>query len=524
MAYLTLNGWDIPIAYASAVQRWPEVGTRGRSHLGQYQIRRTALARRWRFTTIPMEPDDALSLMNMLAQRGDFWKFNPDDKFMSEGGADTFSQYRRTALAGDGSAIESRYAYDGALVRLVDPDTGNAEDVTPSERFPGAIWGGPATTNLLTAAESTPDAAGDFDVITDATISTDTNNSWYDNGSTALVTPSVNTNRVGWTVTTSIGTWYRFQARVKRFSGDAPAFRLYGDATIIEQFVPSTDDWYVLEGRFQATAATTDFLVNEGGGTQRYYLDGCMVYVEADTERMQAWTLGGNTRPATTYSYTNNILSGSRGTTLACWFRPVGSSTSTNEIRLIIAFGDLVDFGSANIRLINDQNGQRLKSVITTPAPGGSTLTTSLSSTYSATHPWVHAAVTYDGATMKLYLDGVLADEDAVPNGASPKDFAGYTTLGTTFTLDNPLAGPMVLPYVASADMIAGLASGDSAVLPMIASGDFLLGQGDDVLVHAELAPNRQTGLYGGTGGAWQNNRMSVEFSLIEATDIQGEP
>ena len=99
------------------------------------------------------------------------------------------------------------------------------------------------------------------------------------------------------------------------------------------------------------------------------------------------------------------------GLTLACWLNADAFPGSSNDPRLISKASSTA--GNDHVFMLStiSSSGVKLRGRIRI---GGTTTTLIATSGNLATGTWHHAALTYDGATMRLYLDGVEVGSTAL--------------------------------------------------------------------------------------------------------------
>ena len=74
MAFLTINGWEIPVAEVTKSNEY--LGTYKRVFNGSLRDSTSAVKRRWNITTTPLTYDDAYTLRNLLISNGDHFGFD----------------------------------------------------------------------------------------------------------------------------------------------------------------------------------------------------------------------------------------------------------------------------------------------------------------------------------------------------------------------------------------------------------------------------------------------------------------
>ena len=114
------------------------------------------------------------------------------------------------------------------------------------------------------------------------------------------------------------------------------------------------------------------------------------------------------------------------GLTLACWLNADAFPGSSNDPRLISKASSTA--GNDHVFMLStiSSSGVKLRGRIRI---GGTTTTLIATSGNLATGTWHHAALTYDGATMRLYLDGVEVGSTAL-SGVVDTDVSIPVTIG----------------------------------------------------------------------------------------------
>ena len=74
MAFLTINGWEIPVAEVTKSNEY--LGTYKRVFSGSLRDSTSAVKRKWNITTTPLTYDDAYTLRNILISNGDHFGFD----------------------------------------------------------------------------------------------------------------------------------------------------------------------------------------------------------------------------------------------------------------------------------------------------------------------------------------------------------------------------------------------------------------------------------------------------------------
>jgi len=74
MAFLTINGWEIPVAEVTKSDEY--LGTYKRVFSGSLRDSTSAVKRKWNITTTPLTYDDAYTLRNILISKGDHFGFD----------------------------------------------------------------------------------------------------------------------------------------------------------------------------------------------------------------------------------------------------------------------------------------------------------------------------------------------------------------------------------------------------------------------------------------------------------------
>ncbi|MCP3919871.1 MAG: PKD domain-containing protein, partial [bacterium] len=161
------------------------------------------------------------------------------------------------------------------------------------------------------------------------------------------------------------------------------------------------------------------------------------------------------------------------GLTLAAWFNPVSFPGPSNDPRLISkASGVAANDHVFMLSTIEVGSEVRLRARVRV---GGSTTTLVASSGNLATGTWQHAAATYDGSALRLYLDGqsvggrslsgavdiapsVAVSVGGQPSGAGSRFWDGL--LDDVRILQRALSGPEIEDIVAGTEAPASEFSG----------------------------------------------------------------
>ncbi len=163
------------------------------------------------------------------------------------------------------------------------------------------------------------------------------------------------------------------------------------------------------------------------------------------------------------------------GLTLATWFNADSFSGPTNDPRLISkATGTSANEHLFMLGTIRAGAALRLRARVRV---GGLATTLIASSGDLMAGEWRHAAVTYDGATLRLYLDAVVVGSTpltgAVDMDASVAVAVGAQPAGTGLRFfDGSLDDVRILQRALSADEISGIVDGVGGNQPPLASND----------------------------------------------------
>jgi hypothetical protein len=248
-------------------------------------------------------------------------------------------------------------------------------------------------------------------------------------------------------------------------------------------------------------------LGNHGGGSQYYDSSvygnhGTLTNINPAT----GWGVGRGLRYTILDKNNNDYIDipnkipnlvGSSHTTLACWFRRDGSAFSTTET--------IVGSDNAGVVLSLVTSLFRLRGVNRGTAVGGTDAQNTTANT------WYHAAITYNGATQRLYWDGVEvainvdADRQAVVSnylrigaGPTPSEYFGGDVADILFWTTRTLsAGEIQQLADPSNVMLSGLIKPNHLGTPAIINDMHWVGKSTNA-----FDPNNWSTEKQGRGGA----------------------
>ena len=84
MAFLTINGWEVPVKIDSLQEEPERIGPRKRAIDLTLRTSTRGIKRTWKFETPPLRPDVAAALVGLLQGRGHYWSFD-EDLYSSKG-------------------------------------------------------------------------------------------------------------------------------------------------------------------------------------------------------------------------------------------------------------------------------------------------------------------------------------------------------------------------------------------------------------------------------------------------------
>jgi hypothetical protein len=100
MAFLTLNGWDVPVSDGNAGVRFQQLGAVSRSYMGKLSGTRRAKVREWSCKTVLTAEADAVALEGLINGDGHVWSF--DNDLYSSKGLGPLAGYSVTVSAAGG--------------------------------------------------------------------------------------------------------------------------------------------------------------------------------------------------------------------------------------------------------------------------------------------------------------------------------------------------------------------------------------------------------------------------------------
>ena len=158
----------------------------------------------------------------------------------------------------------------------------------------------------------------------------------------------------------------------------------------------------------------------------------------------------------------NSLMNGFSAVTMACWMK--ADSFDTNTSHLIVKAGQDGQFGPAYLG-VTAQDDYPFHAVST----GSNDSQAVLDNLAVATATWYHMAGTYDGTTLRLYVNGVQVSEDAkspAGNLVSNSEilFIGSNdNYGFDSSFDGIIDDAVIFNRALSAAEVAALASDDNA-------------------------------------------------------------
>lgn len=521
MSFLKLNGYTIPVI-SGVETRWVEAGSRGRSPNNTAFVTRTgALKRQWSFRTVPMIQADAQSLMQMLMQSGDWWRF---DTASLEGISTTDADLESDkGLAAESTPIYTVIATKGKDGSPVYDENGVL--YAPHEDVSGVLWVAPATTNIISAANADPDASGDLSAVIGGTLATETTRKWRGAGCVKVTAGATNDGAKTGATAAASATTYVGTVHVKGDAGGESinvTLRDDGPSNTAVGFtlVGGTDSWnrLAVTHTTHASATTIQLEITSGSGAQVFYVDG--LQIEAQTSKYTPWVAGTASRALGVCTFPDNLVTAAQSFSVGSWIFTKKETTAFGMI--INAVDPAVTKNIFTLRLdtferpelvIWDDNGN------TDSARWASALTDDT---------WYFIVGTYDfvANTAKIYVNGDLKDTSTaltrktiLANIAAGSIGIGDDPGGAS-TSAGPQTGAFFVPYAMSANAIAGIYDSGSAtrpapgLFPLTAQGDFIPAEEASVQVHGSVRRGGQLGVH--RAGTWGNNNQTVEFILEE--------
>jgi len=542
MSYLNINGYATKVRAGHELSPAEIASARGYSPNALYGMQRSAIARAWTFTTIPLPRDEAIALIGMLMHRGDGWSWDTDEVGEpDQTAADFYSDKLRAASTLTAANISPTYAYDGGRIYTQIGASGSGSSIDPYV-LPGAALGPfsgssgvmaneRATTNLLPAGESRPNTV-DWAVVNGTETLTDDTDYIFD-GSSSLKVVTVNAGdgaKLGGTAPVTGGQQYIATIYIRPAAGGENLFVYLsevGVANTAQYFTLPTDTntWTRVQVKRTAAGANALYIqVRSVNGGDTFYLACAQIEQQADAPT--SWVEGGSSRAAGNVEYAQFLSGWSSGFTANIWYLcdHLSSSTTRYLYRVNGTNGHLDYFNYISI-----STGDALAAVVSS-RPGSSSAVSSLVATSTATVGWHMHTATFDQAnqTLRIYKDGALVQSDSTYSGATKYQMSGLDQplsigdLGTSASNATGYFGPVqFFPFVAPANIIAGwynLASDDiiTGVAPLVAYGDFLHTGDESVQVYAEVS--RAINAPHTVNGVWDPGAMAVSFTLYEAT------
>lgn len=515
MAFLTLNGWQIPISRGG--ERSPIViGEDSRAFDGTLMRDRRVVKDQWRFETKGIPAEDATALVGMLLGRGDVWSFDAADLYSGKGfGA--ISPYNKVALR-PGNSL----APVAAIL--------NQNDV-PEAKFGNALTVEPPCTNLLPTDQRRCTNAASFSLIGGGSKGTSTTYAAIATGETTPTsvfhTRTALNQGVSLNPTLSVTDSLIYNVSAYVMSPVACTITLDAQdddnegVSISKAVVANT--WYHFASSFQtggsATILDLRFTVTAGAAAGTIYIDGLQVTLAATFYSDNFTWVDGADATADSLVYPGSPFTNASGLTFAAWVR-MGSTNYGSQRYL---FG-LTGPTSAITLLRNSTNAFVAAYIVT---PGGNTYQSANTAAPWSANAWRHVALTVGrdprtGATFgRHYLDGVADGTFAL---TAPPEFANMEYLafgsyagGSASIMGNGalMDDAVVLPYVLPTAAIAALAAKAYAMpsLPkLLAAGDAVQGLAGSALVEGRVATS--TYAPGRLAGLWHDNEQRVRFEL----------
>jgi len=517
MAFLNLNGWQIPIRKGG--QRQPVIiGERARSFNGTWNVDRRELFDKWMFETTELRADDAEALVGLLQGRGHSWPYDAD-------------LYSGKGL-GPGST-------SGTIVP--------AKSMSPVSDIIGAVGGQPesffasngslaveaAATNILPSATARASSASGFSTVGGGSLALDTTYYAIETFEGTLSAVKHTRTALGQGVQTngqSCGASTRYVGSVYLMTldtGITVTVDLDDDVDNIDGAPASLQSgvWQRVQvyGTTDPAASTISISVTVTGGAAAgdIYIDALQIEPSDDV----ATTWFDTSRSSKNLEYDTSMFEGADGFTFAAWIK----MDSYSGFSLSKGIFNLHD--TSNSEAIRAARGAGTDNLSFLVSSGGSTVVNQ-GITGAWDNDWHHVAMTvgrtiygqFAGNTLMVgYYDGgqvAAAFGFQIPNLEIMTRLAigNYGTAGASLRLGGGamMDEVIVLPFAASANMIAGLASQQTEQPPALPK---LLAEGSTMHrapgfrhVEGRVVNRIYNPIY--LDGGWQDNAQRIQFEL----------
>ncbi len=520
MAFLTLNGWTVPVVIGGEEKNNAIGFPMARSHTGTPLTDARAYKREWRFSTPPLTEMHARALIGLIQGRG--FSFAYDSSDYAGNGLVSASGAVRTlrGLAADGSVTQDNngttYGKYGAATTGGDVSV----EATTTNVLNSIATNGP---NICTGTDSLATTGG-FTAVNGATLATNTSNYWQGSRSVSVVTDGVGGDIEG--IRTAFAT-------VTANATCTASVYVKGTGNIIVRLIQnsgvpalvaasstvalSATIWRRIEVSGTLTGGNTttaiDVVEAVADSALTFYCDGFQIEERATAT---AWVAG--TRAAGQLNYGTCLL-GFDDLTINAWVQMDAANQST--IRMIAFLGnqgnefiEVYRNASANNIIVNagDSAAYGTITYASSPWDGGWHMVTAVLR---------HFPETGENG-MQLYLDGTsvgTGTQDASYTGMESGSIAyvGYVTSAGNVPLNNGrVDGLTVVPYAAPAALITGWYGLNGHMdIPKIRLGGDLIPE-SSLTVIGEI--NNVTFRPHQNGAAWRNNGRVVDFSLYEVS------
>lgn len=534
MAYLTINGYEIPVLQGGQVS-YQDIGSRERAFDGTLLVDRRATKRVWKYRTKPVSELVREQIIGLVRGDGDHWSFDADkysDKGLAVSSETEGHLSPVAATAADGRAIGS-YAPDLAALAQVAGYYG-IYDVITAKYGSKSYYADKTATNLFNANTGNGSEAGlGTDFVIAVGSPTVTSNATYFHqgtksvkivtsaGSEAIETSTFScTSGVAYTVSVFVnGTaGKRINLSLRQASGSNPP------ATVNHDF-QTTDAWERVSITGVATATTTMKLRITGSGSsgvQTFYIDSLQAEALPWATK---WVAGGSTRSATNHIWKPSFFKSNGDVTFFCWAVNRRSQTDYEYTAANRRLLRLKQTGSSYIEMGRDTSENLY---LTTGDSSGASSTLNYAASWSdrSWHSYafvIRKNVEGTEKTRSVYRDGVLVASDTsavlptLPDTVATSEHFKLGGDGSTQQWGGLIDEAVLLPYAADATFISALHSYGQA-LPawpkLTCAGDFIPEASSTcqgTIDGVSVAP-----YYDSSAALWRNNGSVIEFTLEE--------
>lgn len=513
MAFLRLNGWDIPVEADSPGLRRLGIGSKARAFSGTLLSDRRTTKRIWDMRTTPQKEIVAKSIEGILDGLGDGASFDFSDSANLT--PDFFTGKGVGKVSGTNGSIRFGVGADGAGV--VDS---NGKD--ESKIGTGSLSSEKAATNILLPNTRDAEASGGHALVGGAAVSFDTTHFIQGAQSVKAVTSGVGDGvetKVNDTVASS-STQYWGSVYVKTTVARALTVNLRDNTTTIgtANFTTVANKWNLLSVSgttgVSATRIALQVLDNASGGTT-YYCDAWQIEVQGSLGFSTAW-VDGVRAADDDLEYPTSLIEGFSDLTINFWAKfkaGIGSSRTVLDItKPGVGVLSITVSGSNPIfwRTRDDS--------------GGNVDDIQPSVTWDGDWHMVTLVIRKNPETgeniKEIYFDGVSVG-NSNPSGIFSSTGFSALQIGHSAGFGQmadlgPIDGFSILPYAAPATLVSAWHSAvaDLSTLPRLTlDGDII--PETSITVEGEVA--RESYIAGGVdSGVFIGNARQIEFTLEE--------